>query len=72
MGFDLVVCVVFVVKFICLFAFDGEGGWVAVDAVDEEVLAHDKVAVLKDRFVGEAVVLEHQVLDGFAVGCAFG
>ena len=43
----------------------------AVDAVYEEVLTHDKMTVFEDGFSGEAVVFEHKVTGDVAVVCAF-
>ena len=62
-GFDVVVFLIFVVLVVKVFAFDVEGGGIAFNSFDQEVLPHDKVTVLVvERSVGELVVLEHEVL----------
>ena len=70
-GFDLAVGVVLMILLIQFIAFHFKGGWMAVDAVYEEVLTHDKMTVFEDGFSGEAVVFEHEVTGDVAVVCTF-
>lgn len=62
-GFDLVVGVIFVVEGVYFFALYVEGRGMAVDAVDEEVLAQDGETVLDFFLVCEAVLFVHEVVD---------